>query len=720
VVTLRESTRVIVFRATDHDVPLANWRMSPKSTRGIWSTRAFALTILGTRGSPSILCAGAILRQESGPGVILNTDMHMKKLSFTIGLFVITAGASQAQQFQQQAGAIPGPVVWSEAVKPIDADGDTWLDVIISNISGSPTLLMNHGPIGGVPQFVDESAARLPAGFAQAGKGMTVCDIDADGDTDIIFANTSNTLPRILINDGTGHFTDQTAARFPNININAFGVAFGDVDGDGDLDLCFCDASNAQKAHLYINDGTAHFTDQPTWINAVAKSGAQNVAMTDIDNDFDLDIIVDGKSVGTQLYINDGTGHFTFQGATLPGGSSNVYSTEWADLDNDNDIDGFYTSLSGLSEGTAQCNLIPGGTLTYTGTTATLSGHNGDDDNEIVFIDANNDGILDAIDGSLGWSQEKLYLNPGTFAGGSFAYQAAGFTTLTDSTLDLCMGDFDKDGRYDIVTAQGESGGFLNRYYKNTGPIDTVAPRIGRIEGAPVRIPLSQVQAGNVRPRVWIQDATIDGGQTFVTARIDITAVKDASNVAYSDVMKYSGGYLWRDLVQPPSSPTGLVGMDVTYKVHATDPNLNASDSPVQAFKICGAEMYGTASPNSAGPGAHITGQNDPSVSANNFSVMITGLPPNVSGVLFYGTTRLTSPLVFGNGQRWVGGPLKRLPVVFANGSGIAIVNLDFTQNPLNTLVPGDARYFEFQYRDHAAGGANFNGSDALEVVFCD
>jgi hypothetical protein len=441
--------------------------------------------------------------------------------------------------------------------------------------------------------------------------------------------------------------------------------------------------------------------------------------MVDINNDFALDIIVDGKSAGQQLYINDGTGHFTLQASTLPAGSAQTYATDWADLDNDNDIDGAYISLSGFNEGTAQNNLIPGGTLSFTGSTATLGGHNGDDDNDVVFLDANNDGLLDIIVGSLGNTEEKLYLNNGTFGAGSFAYQSNGFSSVTDSTLDLAVGDFDNDGRYDVVTAQGESGGFTNRVYHNTGAVDTLPPRIGRVESASNLVPLSVIQGGGLINRAWIQDATYKRGMQFAKASLTISATKDAAVQNFSAPMRYIGGGIHRGLVHPAASPTGTVGMNVTFSVHAVDPYANASDSSQQSFLICGAERYGTAAPNSAGPGAHISSVNDPSFSANNFQVIVNGLPPNVSCVLFYGTTRLSSPVAFGNGTRWVGGPLQRLPVVNANGAGVATVNLDFTQPPLSSLAPGQGRYFELQYRDAAAGGANFNGSDALEVWFC-
>jgi len=663
------------------------------------------------------------------------TNIRTRRSWLLLGIGLFATRASFAQQFKEVVGGVPGPVVSSESVEIFDADGDGWLDVIFANGNGyntaqgplAPTLLMNHTPPGGTITLADETATRLPPGISLQGKGVNVCDVDNDGDIDIIIATAFGNQPHILINDGTGHFTDETATRFPVMSLNSFGVGFGDVNNDGFVDLVFTDegpntfSSPGGKARLLINDGTGHFTESASFpLVAANKIGAQHAQMVDINNDFALDIIVDGKSANQQLYINDGNGNFTLQTTTLPAGSGNTYATDWADLDNDNDIDGAYISLSGFNEGTAQNNLIPGGTLSFVGSTATLGGHNGDDDNDVLFIDANDDGLLDIVVGSLGNSQEKLYLNGGTFGPGSFVYQTSGFSTVTDSTLDLAVGDLDNDGAYDIVTAQGESGNFLNRVYHNRGAVDTIPPHIGRIEATSALVPLSQIQPSGLARRAWIQDATYKRGQTFVKASLNITATKDASVQNFSVPMRYVGGGIHRGVIQPSASPTGTVGMDVSFSVHATDPVLNASDSATTTFKICGAESYGTASANSAGPGAHIASLNDPSVSANNFQVLATGLPHNVACVLFYGTTRLSTSVPFGNGQRWVGGPLKRLPLIHADGSGIAMMTLDFTQPPLNTLVPGDARYFELQYRDQAAGGANFNCSDALEVWLCD
>lgn len=654
-------------------------------------------------------------------------------------LAALAATPAVAQQFQQ-TGLPPGPVVWTEAVEAFDANGDGKVDVLFGNGIGfataggalAPTLLINTSPAPGTISFADETATRLPAGFVQQNKGLVVFDVDNDGDRDVVLANAFANQPSLLVNNGAGVFTNETASRLPVITLNSFGGGFGDVDNDGDSDLVLVDAgpsafgSPGGLAQLFLNSGAGVFTLAPaTQLNAVNKIGAQNAQLLDVDNDFDLDVIVDGKSAGQQLYLNDGSGTFGLLASALPAGTSNTYATDFSDLDNDNDLDGVYISLGGtFVEGTAQNTLSRSSTLAFNGSTATLTTPpSGQDDNDIVFIDANDDGLQDFVVGSLGNNQEKLYLNAGTFAASSFVFQpttaTTGFTAVTDSTLDLAVGDFDADGRYDIATGQGESGSFQNRVYRNTGPADSRAPRIGRVEGAAARVPLSRIQGGGFARRAWVQDATYKRGQQFATARLDITAVKGPVSQSFSTPMRYVGGGLHRAPVEPTPDPGGRVGMDVTYRVHAVDPSANASDSAPVTFRICGAEGYGTALPNSTGSPGALVGVNDPSLGINTFSVRMTGLPAGRAGQLVFGTTKNAAGTPYHSGILYVGGGLRRAGSVFADGTGVATMALDLTQHPYaGVALAGQPLYFQFLYQDPNA--LTINLTNALEVWFCD
>jgi FG-GAP-like repeat len=650
-------------------------------------------------------------------------------------LAALAATPVVAQQFQQTA-LPPGPVVWTEAVEVFDANGDGKVDVLFGNGIGfataggalAPTLLINTSPAPGTVSFADETATRLPAGFVQQTKGLVVFDIDNDGDRDVVLANAFANQPSLLVNNGAGVFTNETATRLPVLTLNSFGGGFGDVDNDGDNDLVLVDAGPSAfgnpggLARLFLNNGAGVFTlAPPTQLNAVNKVGAQNAQLLDVDNDFDLDVIVDGKSAGQQLYLNNGAGTFTLQASTLPAGSANTYATDFSDLDNDNDLDGVYISISGFNEGTAQNTLTRSSILGFTASQTTMTTPpTGQDDNDVVFLDANDDGLQDFVVGSLANNQEKLYLNAGTFATGSFVFQATGFTGLTDSTLDLAVGDFDGDGRYDVATGQGESGSFQNRIYRNTGALaDTHAPRIGRVEGAAARVPLSRIQGGGFARRAWVQDATYKRGQQFATARLDISAVKGPVTQSFSTPMRYVGGGLHRAPVEPTPDPGGRVGMDVTYRVHAVDPSANASDSAPVTFRICGAEGYGAALPNSTGSPAALVGVNDPSLGINTFSIRVTGLPAGRAGQLVFGSTKNPAGTPYNSGILYVGGGIRRAGFAFADGTGVATMALDLTQHPFaGVALAGQPLYFQFLYQDPNA--LNINLTNALEVVFCD
>ncbi|MEP7122639.1 MAG: VCBS repeat-containing protein, partial [Byssovorax sp.] len=154
------------------------------------------------------------------------------------------------------AGTLPS----GKGAQPIDfdvfdADGDHDLDLLIDLHATKQMLWINDG----AGHFTDASAS-LPA---QSGLkyGPVPCDVDGDGDLDIWVDNSGPSYTeQLLINDGTGKFADETAMRVSG-NVNGAddnGVACVDIDGDGDLDAVIASLSNNER--VLLNDGTGHFT----------------------------------------------------------------------------------------------------------------------------------------------------------------------------------------------------------------------------------------------------------------------------------------------------------------------------------------------------------------------------------------------------------------------------------------------------------------------------
>jgi hypothetical protein len=143
------------------------------------------------------------------------------------------------------------------------------------------------------------------------------------------------------------------------------------------------------------------------------------------------------------------------------------------------------------------------------------------------------------------------------------------------------------------------------------------------------------------------------------------------------------------------------------------------NDSEVGLLALGGSIIrYGSAASNSvSATGARIETTSIPSLSLNAMNLECHDLPQDQFGVFFYGPYREDIP--FGDGYRFVGGPLKRIGLPINTDSGAVTLQLDFTSPPLDQISPGDQFNFQFWYRDPQQVGHGYNLSDALEIVFC-
>jgi len=500
-------------------------------------------------------------------------------------------------RYTQQVGLVTGPTVRSEGCLLVDLDNDGDLDAVFANgyvlstigQAIRPTILINKVAQG--LGFVDETTPRIP-NTAIKGTLAIAFDIENDGDLDLMFACNGPSQQRLYVNDGAGNFTDESLQRLGPLNIAAAGCAYGDVDQDGDYDLFLNDELNNGQLKLFLNDGAGNFSNvTATHVATAPKSNQQDVVLFDVDNDFDLDCINIGKSSGQQIFFNDGTGRFlSVTTSLLPSGGSLTYEAEAADLDHDGDLDLAILSVSGTTDAVLRNNLIPSGTLSFSTLTNALTGGNGQDDNEWAFVDSNNDGWLDLVNGSLTYSAEKLYVNNGSF---SFARQngTAGFSPVNDPTLDVAVGDINGDGVFDILTAQGEFGNFTNRAYYGTGPADTQPPRFVNVEQ------LASTRTDPDGPwavRAVIQDSMVDDGETSVaSATLDWSITHALGTTTGSVPMRFLGGLLYRADFEPP---IGLLsnGATVDFTLTATDRRGNSTTTSPQSFALCGLQRYGT------------------------------------------------------------------------------------------------------------------------------
>jgi len=249
------------------------------------------------------------------------------------------------------------------AAGDLDNDGD--FDFLIGDGYGAVQYFENTGNAS-VPAFTSVTTNSPTANISGYYFAMpTLVDIDNDGDLDLFVAEYYGTI-NYYENIGTPSSPSFSTPQTPlGLNTATLGsifvdVDFADMDNDGDLDAIV--GGYYADVYYYENTGTA--------TNAVFGNPVQNPfgmtaitsdygfpALTDIDNDGDLDMFLGVYYGDMEYFENTGTASQAIFGVSVqnpynialnPAGNS-LASPLFVDIDNDGDQDLFAGTYGGAA-----------------------------------------------------------------------------------------------------------------------------------------------------------------------------------------------------------------------------------------------------------------------------------------------------------------------------------------------------------------------------------
>lgn len=228
-------------------------------------------------------------------------------------------------------------------VADIDNDGDE--DIYICSLNARNKLLINNG--FGVYRDVSEQPSRACGNFDRS-TAAAFADVDLDGSVDL-YVTSENKSNKLFHNDGTGHFTDITESSGLATSYGGSCASFCDINNDGLPDLCatFWYGQN----RMYINEtknGIVKFRDitAQTDLALMKPVKSNGVTFADINNDGSPDLFIANRNDQNKLLLNDGKGNF--RDVTSSYFENKTYLSNggvFADFDQDGFLDLYLTNV---------------------------------------------------------------------------------------------------------------------------------------------------------------------------------------------------------------------------------------------------------------------------------------------------------------------------------------------------------------------------------------
>lgn len=225
--------------------------------------------------------------------------------------------ATQVNDFKRQALMVSPQSFNGPCLTKGDINGDGLEDVFAGSGNGQAAVLyiqQKGGTFTQMPQpalDADKQSEDADAVFFDAnGDGFTDLYV-ASGGYGTYAADDALLQDRLYINDGKGHLTKDAAA-LPAMHVSKGCVRVADINGDGKPDLFVGGRvipgryPETPASYVLINDGKGHFTDQTAAVApALQKAGmVTDAAWLDLNSDGKQDLIVVGEWMPVTVFIN--------------------------------------------------------------------------------------------------------------------------------------------------------------------------------------------------------------------------------------------------------------------------------------------------------------------------------------------------------------------------------------------------------------------------------